>query len=218
MTKHLTQRLIDLRRFGLASQGDSELRFDHRERGFDIRAFVVALHKLFRVVAVQVIHLLPKNGMSFRFGLLLAVALERNEWHGVVVYYCLQIRVRQVGLIRAHFIHNKVLRRCLNQPFELRGVAGISLSHFNGSNNVRSDAAHDVAFDELSLLNQVRICVLRLHPLNKARRRKAGRINAKSDSIACRGRLLSSIKLFKTEHKELPKEQTPVRHRAPERQ
>ncbi len=54
VTQHFTKSLIDLRWFGLASQGDSKPRLDHVERGFDVRAFVVALHEALRVVAVKV--------------------------------------------------------------------------------------------------------------------------------------------------------------------
>jgi hypothetical protein len=45
MTENLTKSFIDHRNVGLASQSVAELAFHHRERGFDVRPFVVMRHE-----------------------------------------------------------------------------------------------------------------------------------------------------------------------------
>lgn len=78
MTKHLTKSLIDLRGFGLASQSDSKLCLDHVERGFDIGSLVIALHKAFGVVVIEMVHRLPNRRLSGRGFVALTVRLEGN--------------------------------------------------------------------------------------------------------------------------------------------
>lgn len=197
MTENLTKRFVDLGRSGLAPQGNAKLCLDHVERGFDVGTLVIALHEPFGVVAIQVIHLIPK-GRARASGLLRviplrAVGLERNVGHRMVINDRLHVGVRQIGFVGAHLLHNKVLRGSVNQRFELGRVCAVALSHFNRSDDVGFDAAHDVALDELPFLDQVRIGVLRVHPLDEARSRKPEESTAKSDSIALKGRLLSSI-------------------------
>ena len=109
MTQNLTESLIDLRGFGFAPQGNSKLCLDLMERRFNIRALVVMRHELLGVVAVQVVHLLPKSRATLPDVLRSAVALKRNVRPSVVVYYRLEIRIREVGFVRAHFLHYKFL-------------------------------------------------------------------------------------------------------------
>jgi hypothetical protein len=89
VTQHLTKSLIDLRFFRLAAQGNAELCFDHVECGFDVRAFVMALHESLGVVAVEVKHLFPDDrARATRFLKAVfchAVALEGNVGLSVVV-------------------------------------------------------------------------------------------------------------------------------------
>ena len=61
VTQNLTESLIDLCGFGLASQVIPELRFNHAERGFNIRTLVIVLHELLCVVAVIVKHSFPNR-------------------------------------------------------------------------------------------------------------------------------------------------------------
>ena len=61
MTQNFTKSLIDLRRYGLASQLIPELCFDDMEGRFDVRAFVIVLHELLCVVAVVVKHSFPNR-------------------------------------------------------------------------------------------------------------------------------------------------------------
>jgi hypothetical protein len=148
------------------------------ERGFDIRAFVVVRHKLVCVVAVQMVHLLPDSrGSSSLRSPFRTIRLERNVRLRVIVYYRLQIRTRYVAFVCAYFLHSEILGSGFNQARELRAITLKPFRHFNCCDDVRFDSAHDVALDELSSLNQVGVCVLRMHPLNKARSRKARRIN-----------------------------------------
>jgi hypothetical protein len=177
MAENLTKRLVDLSGFSLAPQGDSELRLNHRKGGFDVRAFVIALHEALRVVAVQVKHLLPQGGVM---GIVcVAIHLEGNVGTSVVVGSDLQVSTRQIRFVGAHFIHNEVLRGSLNQWLELSVIGDIAFGHFSRRDDVRFDAANDVAFDELALLNQVGVGVLRVHPLDKPRSRETGRVNRK---------------------------------------
>jgi len=46
MKKHLTKRLVDHRRIGLASQAIAELALHHAESRFHVGTFVVMLDKL----------------------------------------------------------------------------------------------------------------------------------------------------------------------------
>lgn len=54
MSKHLTQRLIKLRRFSLATKAFPELGFDHAKGSLYVRAFVVMSKKLIPVEVVEV--------------------------------------------------------------------------------------------------------------------------------------------------------------------
>lgn len=189
MTQHFTKRLVNLSGFGLAPQGNSELCLDHVERRLYVAALVVALHEFLGVVAIQVKHLFPEIALSSPMGVLimyllrpksptpLAVRLERNVGHRVIVYYRLQVLGRQIGLICANFLHCEVLSSCLNQSLELGRVSEIAVSDFNRRNDVRFYPAHDMAFDKTAFLNQMRVCVFGGHPLDKARSRKATTIN-----------------------------------------
>jgi Fic family protein len=70
--------------------------------------------------------------------------------------------------------HGKILGGKTTVPELIRADPDPYIAaHFNGSDDIRFHAAHDVAFDELSTLNQMRVGVFRVHPLNKARRGKA---------------------------------------------
>jgi len=61
VTQNLTESFIDLRGFGLTSQVIPELCFNHAERGFDVRAFMIVLHELLCVAAVIVKHSFPNR-------------------------------------------------------------------------------------------------------------------------------------------------------------
>src|ERR1700674_874609 len=179
MAENLTKRLVDLSGFGFASQGNAELCFDHVERGFDVRAFVIALHKPLRVETVKMKHLFPNGGVSaIRLSAIKrhTVRLEGNVGLCVMVYYCLQILSRQISLIRAHFLHYKILCSGFNEARKFRTIRFESVSHFNGGNDVGFHAAHEMTLNELSTLNQMWLGILRVHPLHKARSRKAGRV------------------------------------------
>jgi hypothetical protein len=91
VTENLTKSLIDLRGFGLASQGDFKLRLDHVKRGFDVRPLVIALHESFGVEVKQVIHLLPNRRVPLPAVVTGTVGLERNIWLRVMAYHYLQI-------------------------------------------------------------------------------------------------------------------------------
>jgi hypothetical protein len=54
MSKHLAQRLVILRRLSLASQAFPEFRFDHAERGFDVRPLVIVSKEFISVEVVEV--------------------------------------------------------------------------------------------------------------------------------------------------------------------
>ena len=120
---HLTKSLIDLGGFGLASQGNSKLRRDHVERGFDVRPLVIALHEPLGVVVIQMVHAFPNRGARSPRGLppitRCAVRLKGNVGLCVVVYYGLQVLSGQIGLIRAHFLHREVSSSRFNQSLEL---------------------------------------------------------------------------------------------------
>ena len=89
VAKYFAKCLVDLRPLRFASQKVAELRLDHVERRFDIRAFVVALHKPLLVVRVEVKHALEKIA---RLGIApRAVHFERNVRHGVSVHNCLEV-------------------------------------------------------------------------------------------------------------------------------
>ena len=58
VAKDFAQRLVDLRRAGLTPKRVTELRLNHVESGFHVGTLVVVLHEAFRVVGVEVEHLL----------------------------------------------------------------------------------------------------------------------------------------------------------------
>jgi hypothetical protein len=148
------------------------------ERRFNVRAFVVMRHELLRVVTIEVKHLFPDSkGSPSLCSLFRTIRLERNIRLRVVIHHRLQIRTRYVAFVCAYFLHSEILGSGFNQARELRAITLKPFRHFNCCDDVRFDSAHDVALDELSSLNQVGVCVLRMHPLNKARSRKARRIN-----------------------------------------
>jgi hypothetical protein len=59
VAENLAQRFVYLRRLALAPQTVAELRLYHAKGRLDVRALVVVLHELFRVVRVEVKHGLP---------------------------------------------------------------------------------------------------------------------------------------------------------------
>ena len=83
MAEYLAQRFVDLRRPCLASQAVSELRLNHVEGGLHVAALVIVLHEAFRVVRVEVEHLLKEVAIlpvAAR-----AVGLERDVRRGVIL-------------------------------------------------------------------------------------------------------------------------------------
>ena len=177
VTKNLTKSLIDLRGFGLAAQVIPELRLNHAERGFDVRTLVIVLHKLLCVVAVEMKHPFPNRAAELLRTR--RVALKGNVRRSRFREHHLEILSRRIGFVCGDFIHHETLCCSFDQRKELRAVSGMAFRYLNSCDDICFDAAHDVAFDELSLLDQVRLCVLRSHPLNEAGSRKTGRVNGK---------------------------------------
>ena len=122
VTKNLTKRLVNLRRFSLTAQPVTELRLDHAEGGFDIASFVIALQEKLLVELIVGVHFPPQRALAFPICLLHesvawssslfhvspTIALERNVRHGVVVRDYLQIRGGEIRLVRADFLHREV--------------------------------------------------------------------------------------------------------------
>lgn len=82
MSQNFAQRFVDLGRARLAAQPIAVLCLDHRGGRFDVRTFVITLHEPFRVVAIEVKHLLPQDGLAPIISG--AVGLERNVRHRVI--------------------------------------------------------------------------------------------------------------------------------------
>src|ERR1019366_8296925 len=78
MAEHFTQNFVNLRGLRLGPDGGSELRLNHRERGFNVRPFVVLGEKFLPVELVKVEHPTPEFRPDFPVG----VALEGDVWGG----------------------------------------------------------------------------------------------------------------------------------------
>jgi hypothetical protein len=60
VAKNFAKQFVDLRFFRFAFQTFAKLSFYHRKHGFDVRAFMVKVHKLASAHLEKVIHLAPK--------------------------------------------------------------------------------------------------------------------------------------------------------------
>lgn len=156
MTQNLTKSLIDLRRFGFASQAIAKLCLDHAERRFNVGSLVVLLQEPCLIEVVIVEKSPPKSAfssptLSLVVRLLLApcklrraIYLERNVRHGVMVYYGLKIIRGQVSLVCRYFCHREIAPGRFNQSLEDRTITCEAIADFDGGNNVRLDAAHQM--------------------------------------------------------------------------
>ena len=109
MAEHLTERFVNLCRARLASEPVSELRFNHVESSFHVRALVITLHKALLIVREVVIHLFPERGLLVALAAALrAVSLERDVGHRIGINNGLHVLRTAIRLICADFIHHEV--------------------------------------------------------------------------------------------------------------
>ena len=78
---------LDLSRLGLTSEAVSKLRFDHRERRFDVRPLVICLEKRFLIELVVVKHPPPKVGLFLHVVSLIASSLLAVYWLRRVIHF-----------------------------------------------------------------------------------------------------------------------------------
>ena len=76
MTKDFAQGFVGLSGERLASEIPAELRFDHREGRFDIRASVIVIMKLALIHLVVVEHSMPYIYLAGRLGILAKVDIR----------------------------------------------------------------------------------------------------------------------------------------------
>ena len=148
MTQYLTKNLVDHRHVGLASKTIAEFSLHHRERGFNVRPLVVVLQKLFALELKVMERFVPNAAPIVASG----VRLESNERLGSDAFNGLKVRPRGVSPISRHFGDLKVLCRGINKRGEQRRVIGVPTMNLDGGNDVRFDAAHNVALDPIVLL------------------------------------------------------------------
>ena len=154
MREHLTQRLVDLRRLGLAPQAFAELRLNHREDRLDVAALVVVLQKLFTLELVEVINARPQRTVAVR----LAIHLEGYVRDSPVSQSRLEIRVAEISLIAAYLFHLKAAQRGLiNERLEVRVIVRVRLADFNARHDVGLDAAYEMHLNPLMLFHLLAI-------------------------------------------------------------
>ena len=152
VTHDLCQRLIDHRNIRSGAQTVAEFPLHHGEASFDVRPQVVPPKEVFPVRREAAVHIRPR--LSLSESLLLnvanrAVGLERDERGSASVRNCSGVPIRQVPLVGRDFGNGEVLFRGVEQRWQLRSVVGIPALDFNGSNDVRANAAHDVNLDPI---------------------------------------------------------------------
>src|ERR1044071_6848210 len=188
MAQHLAQCFVYLCAASLAAERITELRLYHHKGRLRVRAFVIVSHESLIVVRKEVEHILPKFTLLIVpvFALDRAVRFERDIRHGIVVNSRLEILVREICFIRAHFSHREVLSGGINQRLEVWSVVGISIGDFNGCHNVGFHAAHEMYFKPFLLFPYLAVEVFSLHPLNEATGRKSRRICGKGCFDRCK--------------------------------
>lgn len=172
MTKHLTQRIIDLRRFGLAPQAFTELRLNHTECCFDVRALVIVRQELFMLEVIIVKQARPNRTLVVRR----AVRLKGYERRRAVLQSRVKVLPAQIGFICANLCHlEAVLCGLLNKRFEVRAIASVSPTDFNARHDIGLDAAHQMHLDPRMLFHVS--TVLGIEPTRELPRSEAGTIN-----------------------------------------
>jgi len=146
MRENLQQNLVDLSSLRLRPNGVSELPFHHAERSFDIRTTVVVSVERFLIQDEIGVKALP-HWRTFAG----SVAFERNVWMGSVRFNVSQIGIREIRFVGADFSHIEPFGGVVQQSGQHRRVVDIAGSDFNGYDDIRLDATHDVGLEPPSL-------------------------------------------------------------------
>lgn len=139
MSKDFAQGFVNLRRAGLASEAIAKLSLDHVEGCFDVRPLVIALHKAFLIVRVEMKHSFPNRRVILAGR---AVRFERDKGLRVMVCYHLQIVARQIGFVRTHLVHREVTTCFLYESSKLRTIVSVRVCDFDARDNVSFHSAH----------------------------------------------------------------------------
>lgn len=175
MTQDFAQRFIHLRLIGLTSQASAELRFNHAERRFDIRSFMVVLIKPILILSIEMIEARPRR----IFRVWLRAFFEINVRHRRVSLHEFQVIATRICFVCRDFIHHKVFSRLINKRFEARTVASILIRHKATRHDVGLDSAHQMQLNPALLINHLRLAILGMKPTVITACREARTINGK---------------------------------------
>ena len=198
MTKHLTQRFIDLRRFGLAPQAFTELRFYHAECCLDVRAFVIVRQELIALKVIEVKDARPQ----FTIAVLYAVCLKGYVRDSTMLQSRLEVAIAQVRFVCANLFHLKATLRCsFNERLVVVVVARVSLTDFNTRYDVGLHSAHEMDFDPIMLFHF--LAVLGVKPAQEVSSSEARTINCKVSLDGFQGQAGLGNELFKVSSQRL---------------
>lgn len=170
MAEYLTKHFVDLRSPGLTFQTAAELCLDHAESGFDIRAFMIAVHKRFTIKAIIVIHLFEHACARS-----LSIHFERDVRRPAELCNQIMVVYARICFICRYFIDLEILGRLFNQRRKLRRIAHPAISDLYRRNNISFHACHKVAFNPLMLRHL--FAVLHVKPSDIVASAKSRRIN-----------------------------------------
>src|SRR5258708_953894 len=173
MTEYLTKNFVDHSNIGLAPQAVSELSLHHRERGLDVRPFVVMRQKLLAPIWEVMNHLAPGPAPV----MFACVRFKSDERCSSEFRNHVDICSRRIPFIGGNFGDLKVLCRGINKCGEQWSVVGIPTVNFDCRNNVGFNAAHDMALHPIMLL--LHNAILMVKPPDEMAGRKTRRVRSK---------------------------------------
>lgn len=155
MTENLTKRFVDHRGVALAAKIVSEFPLHHGKRGFDVRPFVVMLHKFLAPELKVVKHLLPSTAaQTFH------MIGQRDERYSTSLGNRVHVGFAGVPFVRRNLSNLEVLGRSVEQSGKHLGISRIPPKNFHSRHHVRFNSDHDVTFNPIVLLPNLAVLVV----------------------------------------------------------
>ena len=194
MTEHLTQRLVDHRNVGLASQAVTEFTLHHGERRFDIGTLVVVGKKVGALELEVVIHLFPRSP-----AIAAMMRRKRDVRNGSHAGDRIGIAATCVTFIGGNFGNREVMGRCFAKRRQQGGIVGVAVLNLYGGNDVGFHSAHEMTLNPIMLRDDFSVFVV--IPARKPRSGKAGRIHGEVNLDRLEGQAALSNQRLKNRSK-----------------